>query len=310
MKLLTCYQKYTELVLPLRNTPIFSGTAADEVAREAIRSDLVTFAAGNTAANIAGDTLDWLTGSGSPLEYVDRIGRVVELKATTTNLGSYLVSATDITAQKRSETAEVRELAMVNDAVEAISEGFSLWTKDLKFILCNEKYMEILFPPGFPRLQPGDDAVELNLRNLATGPIPEGANVNHYATQILDWAKSYGQNLKMTLADGRTILASSNRTNLGGYLLTVRDITKELDSEQKARDMLFDAFQTLDEGLVLLDEDMTVIFGNDAWHKMMFDRPDRIPPKPGENALDNFKALVKTGFYAIPSHMTDDDFIA
>jgi PAS domain-containing protein len=50
---------------------------------------------------------------------------------------------------------------LLRDVFDAMQDGAALYDEDLKLILCNKKYQEYLFPPGFPDLRPGESATDL-----------------------------------------------------------------------------------------------------------------------------------------------------
>ncbi|MEM6464223.1 MAG: PAS-domain containing protein [Pseudomonadota bacterium] len=312
LKFVLCNEKYKELALPSGHKGPKPGQDAIEFGYEIFETGFWKIPTGMDRFSFADHIGQLIRSYVQDLEIVRADGRVISASSNKTSLGGYVLTFIDITDRKRAEAAEAREIEVIKDAVEAISEGFALWSTDQKFVLCNEKYMEALFPPGFQEIKPGEDAWDVTRAFVASGRLvlPDDTNIDDMTRDILDWATSYGERREFELSDGRTVLIRSNRTELGGYLITVRDITNEINSEEKARDMLFDAFQSLDEGMVLLDGEMRFLFGNKAWHRMMFDRPDRVPPKRGESALENLTALVKTGFYDIPDGTSDEEYIA
>src|SRR6185295_1832018 len=53
-------------------------------------------------------------------------------------------SWSDVTARKNAETASRRSEQRLTDAIESISEGFSLYDADDRLIVCNTVYGELL----------------------------------------------------------------------------------------------------------------------------------------------------------------------
>ena len=60
-----------------------------------------------------------------------------------------------IRERKQAEEALKRAQTSLVDAIESISEGFSLYNSDDRLVICNSKYREILYPGGENIADPG-----------------------------------------------------------------------------------------------------------------------------------------------------------
>lgn len=204
-------------------------------------------------------------------------------------------------------------LEFLKDAVNALEEGFILWDQDLKFVFCNDKYRELVLPPGHPGPKPGEHAVEFGYEIFKTGfwDIPDGADISSFADGIGDFIRSYGQGMEITRADGRVILASSNKTALGGYVLTFLDITdtKRADAAEQVRwDNLNEVVGSLEEGFSLWDADFKLLLCNEKYTEMVApyrDTPFEIGYSGETCASDAFHS----GMIDIPEGMAEDAFI-
>src|SRR5262249_55239678 len=107
-----------------------------------------------TLALAAGDLRSPLPQGG-----IDEIGRMAE------SLAIFRATAVEI---KETNVREVREArARLTEAIETISEGFSLYDADDKLIVCNSRYKDLLHP------QPDGLVPGTSLKKFLR-PAPEG----------------------------------------------------------------------------------------------------------------------------------------
>ncbi|MEJ8561654.1 PAS-domain containing protein [Yoonia sp. GPGPB17] len=199
----------------------------------------------------------------------------------------------------------------LREVVDVLGQGILVVDGDLCFLMANSSYWKLVFPPEHPKADRGTPFVEL-LRQIYNGEqlaLPEGTAFDAFADDAIAWLRDCGPNRSYTLRDGRVASLKVVRTEQGGYLILITDVTAEQDVDLRARDMLMESFQSLDTGMVLCDSDMRFVFANDAWYKMHFDGSDVAPPLAGENALESLIKLMKSGYYAVPEGMTGDEFV-
>ncbi|WP_282611425.1 diguanylate cyclase, partial [Pelagibius sp. Alg239-R121] len=127
--------------------------------------------------------------------------------------------------------------AQLSDAVECISEGFSLWDSDDRLIMCNEKYRQIygrltdmLVPPTtfeeFMR--------EAYNRGVLVGPVGDlerairGCVVRH---------RTSASAFELQLSNGCWIRISKRKTGTGHIVGIISDITDNKNSEAAIRKM-------------------------------------------------------------------------
>ena len=82
-------------------------------------------------------------------------------------------SWSDVTARKEAEIAFRRSEQRLTDAIESISEGFSLYDAEDRLIVCNSAYGELLYP-GLGTPAPGTP-YEMLIRNAAEQGLVEDA---------------------------------------------------------------------------------------------------------------------------------------
>ncbi|MEM9428837.1 MAG: PAS-domain containing protein [Pseudomonadota bacterium] len=303
-------RRYGELVLPEGHPPLRPGETALDIGKRVFASGAYVLPAGTEPDALAEATVEVIRSYVRDLELERSDGRFLSAASKKTALGGYMITAKDITDRKRAEAVEAHKRAAVHDAIGALEEGVALIDRDMRVVLSNPRFLDLMQAPGWAAPDPDAPLRDLLETAGAAGhlTLPAGVDAASHAAALLSWLAGTGLPREQAIAGDRTLQMRVSKTELGGHLLMVSDLTEARNSEQRARDMLFDAFQSLDEGMVLCDGQMRFLFGNDAWHKMMFDRPDRIPPKPGQNVIENLIAHIRTGYYDIPPDMTEEDY--
>jgi adenylate cyclase len=169
----------------------------------------------------------------------DEIGRMAEA------LGVFRATAIEMEETNLKEIREAR--ARLTEAIETISEGFSLYDADDKLVVCNSHYKE-LFPSHADVLVPGTSfetilrtATERGLIKDAEGCreawIEERLARHHAASEMHIQRRS----------DGRWIQVSERKTANGGVVAIYADITEMKQHETElaaARDAADEANRT------------------------------------------------------------------
>lgn len=304
-----CNDKYVDIVIPYRDTPFEVGTSVQTAMAEGFQSGVYDLPDDMTEDAYVDGLMDRVRSPSGPLEIKFKDGRIIVVSAKDTELGGLLITALDVT-EERNTRKKARD--MLYDAMETREEGFGLWDSEMRFLMCNQNYVDIVLPyRGHPLVvgsSVADGVREIFQAGLIDFPI--GLSEDDLVSDIENWVRSFGVPREFNYKDGRVVVMSVKPTTLGAFQVTALDVTEARNSAAKARDMLLDAFQTLDEGLILCDEDMNYVFSNDAWKKMMFEGFEGNTPLPGESVLENLSKHIHSGFYAIPDGMTPDDYFA
>lgn len=307
-KLLMCNEKFMEIVAPYRDKPLQAGDAGEAIIAGAYKSGLYAIPEDMSEQEYVNQWLTWARSQAGPVEAHRNDGKINMVSAKPTKLGGVLITAIDVT-DKRNTEAKARELLF--DAMESLEEGFALWDNDLNFQMCNRKYLDIVMPFREKPFPMGTPAKEINREIFQAGYVvlPDGLSEEDFVDDLFHWSQNCNGPREFHSKDGRSAILNINPTTLGGFLVTALDVTKERNAENKARDMLLDAFEAFEDGLVLCDENMNYIFGNEVWKKTSFGGREELIPQPGDSVVENLIQHVKSGFYAIPNHMTEDDYI-
>lgn len=117
--------------------------------------------------------------------------------------------------------------ALLEEAVDALQEGFALFDAGLAFQTCNDRFCELLCGPGDQMPEMGTGAHEL-MRDLSTsGLLARGGagTAGELAADLFDVLQHKRQDHELWRADGRVLLISATATRRGGTLLSVVDDT-------------------------------------------------------------------------------------
>jgi adenylate cyclase len=156
----------------------------------------------------------------------DRDGEPVEV------VGSW----SDVTAPKEAEIAFRRSEQRLTDAIESISEGFSLYDAEDRLMICNSAYGELLYP-GLGTPTPGTPYKTL-IRNAAEQGLIEEAKgrVDEWVAERLAKRSRPGEPHVQRRADGRWVQINERRTTEGGTVAVYTNITEIKRAEEEVRE--------------------------------------------------------------------------
>jgi adenylate cyclase len=156
----------------------------------------------------------------------DRDGNPVEV------VGSW----SDVTAPKEAEIAFQRSEQRLTDAIESISEGFSLYDAEDRLIVCNSAYGELLYP-GLGTPAPGTP-YETLIRNAAEQGLVEDAKgrVDEWVAKRLARHKQPDEPHVQRRADGRWVQINERKTTEGGTVAVYTNITDIKRAEEEVRE--------------------------------------------------------------------------
>ena len=125
----------------------------------------------------------------------------------------------------------------LSEALEFMEEGFALYDRESRFILCNRKFCELLFVDPEARPYPGelmDDIVLRAGRTNASRGKPEDMTIEEYAAAATASFRSLAKNQHYELNDGKIMEVNGYRTQNGGYLFTLLDVTERENAALEA----------------------------------------------------------------------------
>jgi two-component system, sensor histidine kinase len=158
----------------------------------------------------------------------------------------------------------------LQQAIDSINEGFILYDRDDRIVLCNRTY-QALFPELADILQPGTSFNEIITKAAQAGVVAEAvtdpqawiaARTQHHRQ---DWSQ-----FQQLLSDGRWIQISDRKTDEGGTVTIVSDIThfkrleetRRLTQMAEQSDLLVRTVASIAQGVVVFDKELKLV----AWN--------------------------------------------
>ncbi len=151
------------------------------------------------------------------------------------NLTGYRGTGTDITEQVEAEGEANRVRSLLEDAVEALAEGFIILDPEDRFVLANTKYRN-LYPQLADLLKPGvrfEDVVREALKRKAIS-FPEGQE-EAWLQERMAQHRSSAKSSEQRLTDGRWVQVNEQILKNGWFIGTRVDITQLKQREEALR---------------------------------------------------------------------------
>ena len=144
-------------------------------------------------------------------------------------------SWSDVTRRRDAELASRRSEQRLTDAIETISEGFSLYDADDRLVICNSAYGKLLYP-GMGTPAPGTP-YETLVRNAASLGLVEDAKgrVEEWIAERLTRHRQPGEPHAQRRSGGRWIHINERKTTEGGTVAVYTNITEIKRAEEEIR---------------------------------------------------------------------------
>jgi adenylate cyclase len=168
----------------------------------------------------------------SPLPFggTDEIGRMADA------LGVFRATAIEMEEANLKEIREAR--TRLTDAIESISEGFSLYDAEDKLIVCNTRYRE-LFATHADVMVPGTSFETIIRTATDRGLIRDAEGCRDaWLGERLKRHRAGGETHVQHRSDGRWIRVSERKTANGGVVATYADITELKQHEAELADLV------------------------------------------------------------------------
>ncbi|TYC75927.1 diguanylate cyclase [Stappia sp. BW2] len=221
------------------------------------------------------------------IDLVTEVGSTVSVEVVSAplfdeahNLTGILFIARDL-AERRALETKLSDIALtLEDALDAISEGFALYDQDDRLIICNDNYREI-YAASAPAMFPGnrfEDILRfgLNRKQYDTGDLSDDEWLQERIDRHL---AGDGSILEQNLADGRWLRIAETRTRSGGIAGIRFDITELKEARAKAENayknlslMADNIFASVTE----VDLDGKCVFINKTACKWFNDTPENL----------------------------------
>jgi PAS domain S-box-containing protein len=138
----------------------------------------------------------------------------------------YCGTGRDITELHQVEQALRLSQQRLRDAIETISEGFSLYDSEDRLIIYNSKYRALLYPEADLQIGSGMTFESIIRQAAESGFIKDALNrVDEWVRERLARRRQPGEPHIQQRSDGRWIMVSERRTEDGGTVAVYSDIT-------------------------------------------------------------------------------------
>lgn len=220
-----------------------------------------------------------------------------------TVIASTSIDLTQINAL-RAESAQAD--SRLRDAIEALGEGFVLYDQNERFVMANQRYSEIMAPYKH-LLTPGTPVSEITGQAVRDGYVkfvspPKGG----FEALLKAVIVGKPSQIEIQLADGTQKIATLSRIRDGGLVATIVDITDRRQVEARAREMMTDIIESLDEGISLYDPDLKFVMRNNRRYEMLSERDHTI--EPGQHLKDVTLHLASSGRILLAENETPEQW--
>jgi diguanylate cyclase (GGDEF)-like protein len=179
----------------------------------------------------------------------DRLALAVALAAALVLSLSFVLQNTMMRNASREE-ARKQSLATLQDAVEAMADGFVMWDAQDRLVTCNSVYRS-LYAKSAPFIEPGISFGDLIRKGAEVGQYPQaGQDVDKFVKGVVDWHREARGSFERLLPDGRWLLVTERKTAGGGTVGIRTDVT----ALKKAQNELADANARVRETMHALQE--------------------------------------------------------
>jgi class 3 adenylate cyclase/phosphoglycerate-specific signal transduction histidine kinase len=136
---------------------------------------------------------------------------------------------------KKSNIQEISETRRrLTDAIESISEGFSLYDADDRLVVCNSTYSGLLYPGIEDVVTPGVSFETIIRKAAERGLIGDAeGRIDEWVAERLARHRNPGEAHIQRRSDGRWILISERKTDDGGTVAVYADITELKQREEE-----------------------------------------------------------------------------
>ncbi|KAA2236106.1 bifunctional diguanylate cyclase/phosphodiesterase [Salinarimonas soli] len=207
--------------------------------------------------------------------------------------------------QRRLERERAVASTRLENAIEAMSDGFVMWDADDRLVTCNQKYRE-LYAVSAPVIQVGAHFEDVLRQGAALGQYPNiGSDVEAWLDHMIGWHRESQGSMERLLPDGRWVLITERRTASGEIVGTRTDITpiktalSDLEAaNERARhqNRLFDAaLNNMSHGLLMADAGRHVIVCNRRFMELFGLAEADVAP--GTHVAEVYRAIVARGIW-------------
>ncbi|CAH1672385.1 Diguanylate cyclase (GGDEF) domain-containing protein [Hyphomicrobiales bacterium] len=123
------------------------------------------------------------------------------------------------------DTERARAAAVLDNAIEAMSDGFVMWDEADRLVTCNQRYRD-LYVVSAPFMKAGAHFEEIIRKGVELGQYPQATgDPEEFVRDITAWHRQGSGSIERLLPDGRWLLITERRMTDGGIVGIRTDIT-------------------------------------------------------------------------------------
>jgi PAS domain S-box-containing protein len=170
-----------------------------------------------------------------PLEQRLASGCWIRTHERRTRDGGLVAVRVDISELKAQRAAAEQAAQQLQDAIEALSEGFALYDADDRLVVCNTRYRE-LYALSEPAMRPGTSFEAILRYGLARGQYPDAeGQTEDWLQERLHRHRHPEQPMLQQLPGNRWLRIEERRTRHGGVAGVRTEVTELVQREQQLR---------------------------------------------------------------------------
>ncbi|HWL83636.1 MAG TPA: ATP-binding protein [Roseomonas sp.] len=128
--------------------------------------------------------------------------------------------------RERVETERNRWRAMLENALDSMTDGFVMWDADDRLVACNARYKDF-YRVSAPFIQPGAHFDDIMREGFLRGQYPQaGEDLETFLQGMRNWHRGNRPPMERLLPDGRWVLVTERATPGGGTVGIRTDITE------------------------------------------------------------------------------------
>ena len=191
----------------------FSGAQAIASARTTLYSDVAVVASYEVDPAFAGWRQD------------ERRVRIATVCACLLVAALALALLAALRQREKMEAERARGRRVLENAIEAMSDGFVMYDAEDRLVVCNRRYRE-LYAVSAPFIHPGAVFEDIIREGALRGQYPQaGEDIEAFVRDVKAWHRGDCPPMERLLPDGRWILVTERRTEDGGTVGIRTDIT-------------------------------------------------------------------------------------
>ena len=153
----------------------------------------------------------------------------------------------------------------LNNAIEAIDDGFALYGPDDRLVMCNRKYKEI-YARTAKFLVPGTPFADIIRKGVENGQYPEAVrDPEKFIQRRVQAHKNPGSEIEQEMPDGRWLKVAERKTGDGstvGFRVDITDLKHALMAAEQANKTKSDFLNTVSHEL---RTPLTIVLGYNAF---------------------------------------------